>query len=181
MRGFLGVSALFLLVGCGGASPTVMPSGEPVSIQKLVSDTRGRPYECINYDPGSDSCEAIAKRQVRGDRISFDVSMLVPGPNADTVKVKIVADFRIEGGRYCGNLARADIRSEGNLTPSQRSLLEEVFLAEMISMGELCGLYVQDAAGGYTSVTTDRAGRVFEGGIEPVRFFSRPKRLRIGT
>ena len=176
MRIFLSLFALALLAAC--ASPT-MPSGEAVSIQKMLSDTRGRPYECVNYDPGSDTCEGIAKRKVRGDRIHYDVSMLVPGPNFDTVRVNIAADFKIEGGRYCGNLARADIRTEGRLTPGQRSLLEEVFLAEMISLGDVCGLYVRDSSGRYTSVTTDRAGRVMRDGVEPVWFFSRPKRLRL--
>ena len=110
MRRFLSLSALAFLTAC--AAPATMPSGEPVSIQKLLSDTRGRPYECVNYDAGTDTCEGIAKRKVRGNKISYDVSLLVPGPNADLVKVKIAADFQIEGGRYCGNLARADIRTE---------------------------------------------------------------------
>lgn len=176
MRYFAGIFAL-LLTACG--APTVMPSGEPVSIQKMLSDTRGKPYECIAYDASSDTCEGIAKRRVRGDRIHYDVSMLIPGPNFDMVKVKIGASFRIEGGRYCGNLANADIRAEGKLTPAQKSLLEEVFLAEMISMGDLCGIYVRDSAGRYTSVTTDRSGRVMRDGVEPVQFFSGPKRLRL--
>lgn len=177
MRRILSLSVLAFLAAC--AAPTTMPSGEPVSIRKMLSDTSGRPYECVNYDAGTDTCEGIAKRKVRGDRIFYDVSMLVPGPNFDTVKVKIAADFKIEGGRYCGNLARADIRTEGRLTPGQRSLLEEVFLAEMISIGDVCGLYVRDSSGSYTSVTTDRAGRVMRDGVEPVQFFSRPKRLRL--
>ncbi len=176
MRLIKSLSALVLLAACGAPA---MPVGEPVTIQKMLSDTRGRPYECVNYDVQSDTCEGIALRKVRGDRISYDVSMLIPGPNRDTVKVKIAADFKIEGGRYCGNLARADIRTEGRLTPAQRSLLEEIFLAELISIGDVCGLYIRDSSGRYTSVTTDRSGRVMRDGVEPVQFFSRPKRLRV--
>lgn len=177
MLKFSGILALFVLAAC--AAPTVMPSGEPVSIQKMLSDTRGKPYECIKYDAASDSCEGIAKRRVRGNQIYYDVALLVPGPNFDTIKVNIGASFKIEGARYCGNLSRADIRTEGKLTPAQKSLLEEVFLAEMVSMGDVCGLYVRDGSGRYTSVTTDRAGRVMQDGVEPVLFFSRPKRLRL--
>ena len=176
MRKFALISALFL-AACG--APTVMPSGEQVSIQKLLSDTHGKPYECINYDAGSDTCEGLAKRNVRGNRISYDAAFLVPGPNSDAVRVNVATDFRIEGARYCGNLVNADIRTEGRLTPAQKSLFEEVFLAEMISMGDLCGLYVKDGAGRYQSVTTDRAGRVMRDGVEPVVFFSQPKRLRL--
>ena len=177
MRRIFSLVAVGLLAAC--SAPVSVPIGETVSIQKLLSDTRGRPYECVNYDARTDSCEGIAKRQVRGDRIFYDVSMLVPGPNADTIKVKIGASFKIEGGRYCGNLSRADIRTEGRLPPAQRSLLEELFLAEMISMGDVCGLYVQDASGSYTSVTTDRQGRVLRDGVEPVEFFRGPKKLRL--
>jgi len=177
MRRILSVSALVFLAACGGSA--TVPSGEQVSIQKLLSDTRGRPYECVNYDAGSDSCEGIARRSVRGDRIHYDVALLVPGPNRDTVTVRIGAEFQIEGSRYCGSLARADIRTEGQLTPAQRSLLEEVLLAEMILMGDVCGTYVRDTAGRYTSVTTDRAGRVLRDGVEPVQFFRGPKKLRL--
>lgn len=179
IRFFAGISALVLLAACG--APTVMPKGEPVSIQKMLSDTRGKPYECINYDSGSDTCEGIAKRRVRGDRIHFDVSMLVPGPNFDMIRIDIAAGFKIEGGRYCGTMANADIRTRGNLTPGQRSLLEEVVLAELLSMGHVCGHYVRDTSGRYTSVTTDRSGRVMRDGVEPVWFFSRPKRLRLAV
>lgn len=178
MRYFIGIFALFL-TACG--APTVMPSGEPVTIQKMLSDTRGRPYECINYDPSSDTCEWLSKVKVRGDRISFDGAMIFPGPNSEVIKLRVNASFKIEGGRYCGNLKNAEIRTEGDLTPAQRSLVEEVFLAQMISMGELCGTYVRDSAGRYTSVTTDRSGRVMQDGVEPVRFFSRPKALRLAV
>ncbi|NNL72177.1 MAG: hypothetical protein HKP29_02320 [Silicimonas sp.] len=177
MRYFLGFIALSLLTAC--AAPTVMPDGQPVSINKMLADTRGKPYECINYHAGSDTCEGIAKRRVRGDRIYYDVALLVPGPRFDKVRVNISANFKIEGGRYCGNMKRADIQAVGRLTPAQKSLLEEVILAEMISMGDICGMYVKDASGRYTSVTTDRAGRVMRDGVEPVWFFSGPKKLRL--
>lgn len=176
MRVLLGFAGLSVLVGCAA---TVVPEGETIAIQKLLSDTQGRPYECASYDVGTDTCSGLAKRTVRGDQISFDVSVLVPGPNADAVKIKIGADFVIEGGRYCGNLSRADLRAEGDLSPAERSLLEELLLVELIRLGDVCGFYLRDASGGYNSVTTDRTGRVIPDGVEPVQFFAGPKTLRL--
>jgi hypothetical protein len=165
---------VFVLAACGMA----MPDGEIVPIQKILSDTRGLNYECVNYDAGSDTCEGIAHREVLGDRIFFDVSMIVPGPNFDIVQMQVSADFRIEGGRYCGDMSNADVRVEGELSAGQRSLIEEVVLAQLLSMGEVCGLYYREN-GEYVSITTDRAGRVLPDSVEIVRFFEHPKDLRL--
>ena len=53
---------ILVLAACG----TALPKGEAVPIQKVLSDTRGLPYECVNYDAASDSCAGIARRSVRG-------------------------------------------------------------------------------------------------------------------
>ena len=179
MRLISGLLSLVLLAGCGSA--VVIPEGETVSIQKLLSDTNGRPYECFAYDVGTDSCAAIAKRQVRGDKIAYDMAVLVTGPNSDAVKVSIDLDFQIVDGRYCGNYKRAEISAEGNLTPAQSSLLEELLLAELLQLGDFCEGYLRTPSGAYYSVTSDRLGRVYWESSVPVVFFSRPKKLRLDT
>ena len=165
---------ILVLAAC--AAP--MPRGEAVPIQKVLSDTRGKNYECYNYDAETDTCEVIARRKVRGDRISYSASMLIPGPNFDIIRMNMDADFRIEGGRYCGNMANADFEIEGKLSAGHRSLIEEVMLAELLTMGEVCGVYYREN-GQYISVSTDRAGRVHRDGVDVVHFLKRPKKLRL--
>ncbi|NNE79605.1 MAG: hypothetical protein HKN18_04955 [Silicimonas sp.] len=165
---------ILVLAACG----TALPRGEAVPIQKVLADTRGLNYECVNYDASTDSCEGLARRKVRGDRIYYDASFIFPGPNFDVIRMSMAADFRIEGGRYCGDMSDADIKIEGKLSAGQRSLIEEIMLAEMLSLGEVCGVYYREN-GQYVSVTTDRAGRVLPDGVESVRFFKRPKQLRL--
>lgn len=177
MRLISSLFSLVLLAGCG--SVVAVPEGETVSIQKLISDTNGRPYECFGYDVATDSCAALAKRQVRGDQLSYDMTVLVSGPNSDAVKVNIDLDFQIVDGRYCGNYKRAEISSDGDLTPAQSSLLEELLLAELIRLGDFCEGYLQTPSGAYYSVTSDRLGRVYWESSVPVVFFSRPKKLRL--
>ena len=173
------VAAFSVFAGCTVAPS--LPEGETVSISKMLTDTRGRPYECFNYDAATDSCEGIAKRRVTGDRIHFDVSMLVPGPKFDMIKISISASFKIEGARYCGNMRNAEITAKGDLNPAEKSVLEEVILAQMISLGDLCGAYVRGPSGAYTSVTTDREGRILPDGMDRVWFFDQPRKLRLAV
>ncbi|MEO0944712.1 MAG: hypothetical protein AAFY06_07690 [Pseudomonadota bacterium] len=177
MRLIAGLFSLALLASCGTVSAP--PEGEAVSIQKLLSDTNGRPYECFGYEEETDSCAAIAKRVVRGNTLGYNMSVLVPGPNWQAVKVNIDLDFQIVDGRYCGNYKQAEITSEGNLTPAQRSLLEELMLAELLMMGDFCEGYLQTPSGTYYSVTSDRLGQVYWDSSVPVAFFARPKKLRL--
>ena len=168
-------AALFLaLAGCG----TALPKGEVEPIRKVLSDNRSLPFECVNYDAASDSCEGIVSRRVRGDRIFYEATALLPGPEFDLVRVRMNVDFTIEGSRYCGNMRNADLRFEGKLSPGERSLMQELVLAELISMGDVCGVYYRES-GGYVSVTTDRAGRVVPHGVDSIHFFNRPKKLRL--
>lgn len=168
-------SALYLvLAACG----TALPKGEIEPIRKVLSDNRSLPFECVNYDAASDSCGSIVSRRISGDRIFYEATALLPGPGVDLVRVKMNVDFKIEGSRYCGNMRNADLRLEGKLSPGQRSLMQELVLADLISMGDVCGVYYREG-GGYVSVTTDRAGRVVPHGVESVHFFKRPKKLRL--
>lgn len=177
MRLISGLLSLVLLAGCGTVAAP--PEGEAVSIQKLLSDTNGRPYECFGYDQETDSCAALAKRKVRGNTLGYNMSVLVPGPNRKAVKINVELDFQIVDGRYCGNYKRAEITSEGDLTPAQRSLLEELLLAELLMMGDFCEGYLQTPSGAYYSVTSDRVGQVYWDSSVPVAFFSNPKKLRL--
>lgn len=182
MRLILGLFSLVLLAGCGAvpSSQGRLVEGETVAIQKLLTETRGRPYECFEYDGDTDTCSGLAKWTVRGDVIRFDLKLLAQGPALQPVTVNIAANFLIEGNRFCGNFKRADLRTEGKMTPAQKSLFDELFLVEMIMLGDICGSYVQESSGTYFSLTTDRSGRLLEDGVAPVQFFSRPKSLRMG-
>ena len=167
-------AALLTLAACG----TALPKGEVEPIRKVLSDNRALPFECVTYDARTDSCRVLVTRRVSGERIRFEGVGLVQGPDSDLIRMKLMMDFRIEGSRYCGNMRNADIQLEGKLSPGERSLIEEVVLAELISMGDVCGVYYREG-GGYLSVTTDRAGRVVPDGVDQVHFFKRPKKLRL--
>ena len=163
----------FALASCGPAVPDLQV--EP--IRKVLLDNSALPYECVNYDSRTDSCEGLVTRRVKGDRIYYEALALVPGP-AKPVNMRLKVDFQIEDARYCGDMRDADLVFEGALTPGQRSLMQELFLAQLISYGSICGSYFREGEG-YISITTDRDGRVTPQGVETSHFFARPKALRL--
>ena len=170
------VSLGFLtLAAC--ASTSTLPTAELVPVKMVLSETRGQPYECLNYDAGTDSCEILSKNRVRGDTIKFETTAMFRGPQNETVQMRIIADFEIVGSLYCGDMADVEIEVKGDLSAGERSLLQELMLAEMIRTGEVCGAYFRES-GQYLSVTTDGSGRIIPDSVDRVQFFKAPKRLR---
>ncbi len=165
-----------VLAGLTACGPT-LPDLEVEPIRKVLSDNSALPYECVNYDLRSDSCEGLVTRRVKGDRIYYEALALVPGPS-DPINMRLKVDFKIEDTRYCGHMRDADLAFDGTLTPGQRSLLQELLLAQLISYGDVCGAYFREGEG-YISVTTDRNGRLMPQGVETSHFFARPKPLRL--
>ncbi len=163
-----------LLAACGSA----LPEGEVEPIRKVMADNRALPYECVNYDTGSDSCEVLVTRRVSGNNIRFLGTVLINLPEVGPTPVEVALPTLIYGDVYCTDMRNVDVRIKADLSPSARSLYEEVALAELVSMGEVCGAYYREGAG-YLSVTTDRAGRVLPDGIDRSHFFRTPKRLRL--
>jgi hypothetical protein len=174
LKRFFALSAALLL---SAACAPSLPQGQIEPIRKVLSDNRSLPYECVNYDAKSDSCEGLITRRLQGDRIFYEATAVMPGPS-DILNTRMKVDFTIENGRYCGNMRTADLHFEGTLTTSQRSFLQELMLAQLISFGDVCGVYYRNG-GAYVSVTTDREGRVMPEGVDTIHFFATPKRLRL--
>ena len=89
------VLGIFVLSAC---APT-LPTGELVPVKMVLSETRGQPYECINYDAGTDSCEVISKNRVRGDLINFESTAMFRGPRNELIRMRMIADFEIVGSQ----------------------------------------------------------------------------------
>ena len=75
------ILTLCLLAGLGAcASNGELVAAKPVAVKTLLSMNKGKPFECVNYDQATDSCEAINRIRVRSDRIYFSTEFLLVGP-----------------------------------------------------------------------------------------------------
>ncbi len=164
---------LLILAACAP-----VPKGEPVPIKLLFAENAQKPYECAEYDSRSNSCEAIAVRKVRGNRVEYRAEFILPRlpgvPGQGHVTVR--APFQIEGDRYCGNFRRSDVRIKG-LPSSYATDLAIALKVELAKEGDICTRYYRDGAG-YVSVTTKRDGSPIRDGTGPVVFLTQPKALR---
>ena len=179
MRRVFSICAVLVLSGCAVSVPE--PEGERVHIKQVLRDTSGRPYECNNYDPETDSCEVISRRKVSGERIFYDVRFLMPPHpqrGGDPLPINLKAAFVIKGDRYCGNLSRSELKIEADLSPSDRSLMEELLIAGLVELGNVCGAYYRDDKG-YVGVSETLDGQIAPDSIDRIAFFPRPKRLRL--
>lgn len=173
MKKIVTLGVLILAAACAP-----VPKGDPVPIKLLFAENARKPYECAEYDARSNSCEAIAVRKVRGNRVEYRAEFIlprlpgVPGQG----RVTINAPFRIEGDRYCGNFRRSDVKIKG-LPSSYATDLAIALKVELAKEGDICTRYYRDGSG-YVSVTTKRDGTPIRDGTGPVVFLSQPKALR---
>ncbi len=173
MKKIVTLGVLFLAAAC---APT--PKGEPVPIKLLFAENAKKPYECAEFDARSNSCEALAVRRVRGDRVEYRAEFILPRlpgvPGQGHVTIN--APFKIEGNRYCGNFGRSDVKIKG-LPSSYATDLAIALKVQLAKEGDVCTSYYRDGAG-YLSVTTRRDGSPVRDGTGPVVFLTQPKALR---
>lgn len=165
--------ALFL----AACSPT--PKGAPVPIKQLFAENAGKLWECAEFDAGDNTCEALGKRAVRGDRVAYDAMAVLPKlPGIPgRAKMNMAMRFKIEGDAYCGRIDPSRIRVTG-VPASIAADLTQSLKVEMVKQGEICTRYYRDGPGQYIGVTTQRDGSPVDDGIAPVRFFANAPGLR---
>lgn len=173
MNKFFALGVLLLAAACAP-----VPKGEPVPIKLLFAENAQKPYECAEFDARSNSCEALATRKVRGDRIDYRAEFILPRLPGVPGKGHVTIDmpFQIEGDRYCGNFRRSNVRIKG-LPSSYATDLAIALKAELAKEGDLCTSYYRDGSG-YLSVTTRRDGSPIRDGTGVVVFLTQPKALR---
>ena len=98
MRRFcLTFCALLALGACAAEEDLI--EAKPVEVQTLLSMNKGKPFECVNYDEATDSCEAINRIRVRSDKIFFSTDFLLVGPVGETVRATLDSDFTLPNRR----------------------------------------------------------------------------------
>lgn len=173
MKKFFIVGLAMLVASCAP-----VPRGEPVPIKMLFAENAGKPFECAEYEASSNTCEALALRKVRGNRVEYRAEFIMPRlPGIPGIgKATIDVPFQIEGDRYCGNFRRSKVKITG-LPSSYATDLAIALKVELAKEGDICTRYYRDGAG-YLSVTTKRDGTPIRDGTGPVVFLSTPKALR---
>ncbi len=169
-----------ILIGMSACAPSgEVVQAKPVAVKTLLSMNSGKPFECVNYDEVTDSCEAINRIRVRSDRIFFSTDFLLVGPVGETVRATIDSDFELTEGGYCGSLEGARIRFEGNLTAAEQQAFREISSAVMSMTGDFCDRYFIDQFGRTFSLTFDRDGAARQDSLSFITYLRAPKRLRL--
>lgn len=173
MKKLLVLGAVLIAASCAP-----VPRGEPVPIKMLFAENAGKPFECAEYEARSNTCEALAIRKVRGNRVDYRAEFIMPRlPGVPGIgKATIDVPFRIEGDRYCGTFRRSNVKITG-LPSSYATDLAIALKVQLSKEGDVCTRYYRNGAG-YLSVTTRRDGTPIRDGTGPVLFVERPKALR---
>ncbi|MCV6594908.1 MAG: hypothetical protein OIF48_18300 [Silicimonas sp.] len=177
LRLFQLLSVVLVLAGCA-------PRGEvleatPVAVRALLAENRGKPYECVNFDPATDSCEAVSRIRLGRDRISLSTDFLLVGPVGETVRATIQSDFELNEGGYCGNLKNSRLRIDGNLTKVERAAFRDVFRVVSSATGDFCDRYFVDEFGRTFTLSFDKDGAARRESLSFVSYHRAPKRLRL--
>ena len=177
MRLPLTLAALALVAAC--EAPSGLPAGaEAVPFAQVLEETAGRPYECVAYDPVSQTCEAVATNRVEGAGFRSDATILV---SADPrVEVRGSGVGIPDGNRTCLDFSTYEVDIVGpGVTAFMEELIRAEIDAEAARIGTLCSTYIR-AGGGYIVQTTDGAGRPVEGyDDEVVTFLADRPALRV--
>ena len=174
------ILTLCLLAGLGAcASDGELVAAKPVAVKTLLSMNKGKPFECVNYDEATDSCEAINRIRVRSDRIYFSTDFLLVGPVGETVRATIDSDFTLADGGYCGSLKGSRVRFDGNLTPAEQQAFREITGVVMSMTGEFCDRYFIDEFGRTFSISFDEEGQARRDSLSFITFHRTAKRLRL--
>lgn len=172
----LAAAALFTLAACETPAPSP-PAGNVLPIKTVLAETKGRPYECSEYDPASDSCEALSRWRIIGNTVEAQtVFALNEGLPA---RITVVSRHTLSAdGRICGLKGQPRIRVESDGSPEAERAIEELFTVLIAgALTEACGSYFR-AQQGYITEATDRAGQLLPDGRGTSRFFATPKKLR---
>ena len=169
------VLACFVIPACSVAPEPI--TGDVLPMKSIFSTMSDRPYECFGYNALKNSCKALVKRSVSGDRMKVEGEFLQFLRGRGTVTVRVVSDFKIGETSVCGNLADAEVSAQSSVIPPH--VLDQV-LAELKERfddeGVQCNEYLQDSDGQFFIRSKDASGRV-TGPLDQVWFFSEPKAL----
>ncbi len=169
-----------VFLGLGACAPQEdLIEAKPVAVKALLSMNQGKPFECVNYDEPTDSCEAINRIRVRSDRIFFSTDFLLVGPVGETVRATIDSDFTLADGGYCGSLEGSRIKFDGNLTPTEQQAFREISGVVMSMTGDFCDRYFIDEFGRVFSLSFDTDGQARQDSLSFVTYHKAPKRLRL--
>lgn len=172
---FLSLMAFTVLIACA-ATPEVPPL-QTLPLKTFLKEISNRPYECYEYKGKTDSCQAIAKRTVKGTTMTMDVEMLHFLRGGGSVTAYIVADFELGKTAFCGDLSEAAIRIEGGVVPAPiRDQIADDLKRRLAKDGTSCSEYARDAQGQYYTLTRDASGQI-KGSVDRVWFFADRKRL----
>ena len=166
--------ASLLLMGCG----LRLGPQDQIGFQELLARTAAAPFECVNYDLETDSCQMISRYQNRSDGTVQVRSKFIL--DADLGAVMTVTDIlRPDGARLCTDAKNTAAKVTGDeLTARDNANLAELFLQTARAVGPSCIAFFERGEVFFgLSETPD--GPILRG--QPafvLSYFAKPKALR---
>lgn len=145
---------------------------------EMLAENAGRPYGCFNYDTQSETCEAVERTTLSGDRWRGQ-GVAATFLGNEVVHFNVRAQGTVENGLQCMDARDYSIsipRLEGFAGEREFvGLLEAAFAM----MGSFCSSYYRMGDGVYYTESTRPDGSVIPDTEGTIRFFAEQPRLRV--
>ena len=170
---------MFPVVGLVASSACTTPpvrtlDGAAIPFSQVLAENVDRPFECLGYDPRTDTCEEVSTFEALGNGQYIATSTTLFGPSSPPII--ITTKLSENGDMVCFNISEIAFSVKG-----ESDLSTELALAsienEFKQFGEACGIYVASETG-YTAQIVSGPDFALDDPLVELRFFAREKALR---
>lgn len=165
------------LAGLSACTETV-PTGDFVPFQQVMAETEGRPYECTDHDPVTNSCSSIATNQQVGDQWISEGAAIIS--NTPRIGFRGRVAFTETDGVACADMATLEVDFDGDVDPMAEGFMRAALMEEFRGAGRiLCSRYYRNGDGYLVTTTTPAGAPVAGGDTERVSFHAERPTLRL--
>ncbi|SMX33452.1 hypothetical protein [Octadecabacter ascidiaceicola] len=166
------VAAVATLSGC--MEPVYSVQGA-IPFAQVLAETEGRPYECVDYEPSTNSCSSISQFVTVGPNAFQLTTTSRPTPHLPAIELTTV--MRERGAVMCSDRSNMDLRfAQAGATFQMEAVLAQVEIA-IAEDEQFCGGYVRAGDNYIFRVVSGAATETKP--IQNIQFFAEPKRLRV--
>ncbi len=173
---FAPLAALFL-AAC--TAPVAVPTDPNfVPYLQAQAENPGKPYECLGYDPATDTCRSLGRTTVNGTQIMATGSVL-NSFGGDTFRVTTSGPGTYENGFVCLNGRDLSISARDERTGRDAPFLAAQLSKTLEKVGKFCSGLYRHTGNTYRAETVLVNGTpnpAGQGNI--VTMFAKPKKLR---
>lgn len=174
MKHFTLSAALLGLTACMTPPPSV-PGTIPFT--QVLAETQGRPFECLNYDARTDTCEAITTYASLGGNVYSSRSRSIFDEAGG--QVDVTGTFSALNGQICSDASDLELTRVSGQADLQGELAMATVVDFLKDEGVGCvGFFRGEGDVEYTARYTSGSEFFMQTNPQSLTYFDAPKRLR---